>query len=142
MKRHLALLLLTFFIPFLVAAQPKKDDNNLKKLTQEDYARAQRLMDRKLNDLITGRINSSGWTKDNRFWYNTNIPEGHRFVIVDPNEGTKGSLFNHEKLAEALSEKEEKEIEPFGLPFRRIRFSDEGKKIFFSSYSYNLETDE
>src|SRR6056297_2008287 len=142
MKKHLTLLLLAFSIPFIVAAQPAKNDNHHEKLTQEDYSRAVRPMNRKLNDLILNRINSSGWTKDNRFWYNTNIPEGHRFVIVDPNEGTKGSLFNHEKLAEALSEKEEKEIEPFGLPFRRIRFSDEGKKIFFSSYSYNLETDE
>ncbi|HKL37593.1 MAG TPA: DPP IV N-terminal domain-containing protein, partial [Bacteroidales bacterium] len=70
----------------------------------------------------------------------TNIPQGHRFVIVDPQEDTRESLFDHEQLAKALSEKEEKEFNPFELPFQRIRFSDDCKRIFFHSYSYNLAT--
>jgi len=140
MKKHLALLLLAFSIPLIGAAQPTKNDDHRKKLTQEDYARAERLMDRKLNELVTGHINSSGWTRDKRYWYNTNIPEGHRFMIADPQESTRKVLFDHKKLATALSEKEGKEMKPFDLPFQRIGFSKDGKKILFRQYSYGLET--
>ena len=142
MKKHLTLLTIALCAPFILSAQGAKNQQGHKRLTSEDYSRAERLMDRELNELVLNRINSSGWTKDNRFWYNTNIPKGHRFVIVDPQKGTRESLFDHEQLAQALSEKEEKDFKPFDLPFQRIRFSDDGRRILFDSYSYHLETGE
>ncbi len=142
MKRNLTLLAMFLCFPFMVASmgQPNQDSN--RQLTPQDYARAQGMMSDSLNDLILNRINSSGWTDDNRFWYNTNTSRGHRFIEVHPEDKTREPLFDHSKLAKALSKKEGKAVDPDHLPFQRIRFSDDGKRIFFMHYSYHLETGE
>jgi len=126
--------------PFMAMSMGQTHKEKDKKLTAQDYARAQRMMTDSLNELILHRINSSGWTRDNHFWYNTNTGRGHQFLLVDPHDKTTEPLFDHSKLARALSEKEGRDIEPFNLPFQRLQFSEDGNRIFFSQYSYNLET--
>src|SRR6056297_3146183 len=140
MKKHLLIFAMTLCLPIMAVSMGQAHEEKDKKLTVQDYARAQGMMADSLNDLILHRINSSGWTRDNHFWYNTNTVRGHQFLLVDPQDKTTESLFDHSKLARALSEKEGRDIEPFNLPFQRLQFSEGGNRIFFSRYSYNLET--
>lgn len=141
-KKIFTLLLLAFCLPLMAASMGQGDKNPGKELTRDDYARARSMMADSLNGLILNRVNSQGWTSDNRFWYNTNTAGGHRFFVVHPEDQKREALFDHSKLAEALSEKEGTEIDPDNLPFQRIRFSEDGERIFFMQYAYHLATGE
>lgn len=140
--KQITLLAIFLCFPFLIASYGSNDGDEQRKLSRDDYARAQGMMHDSLNSLIINRVNNSGWTAKNLFWYNKNIPEGHKFYRVDPADASTEALFDHRRLAAALSEMEGKEIDPFDLPFKRVRFSERGKKIFFMQYAYDLETDE
>ena len=142
MKKQLTLLVMAFYFPCLLASCSASAQDENKKLTPADYARAERMMSDSLNDLVMNHINSSGWTPDNRFWYNKNISGGHRFFVFDPEAGTTKPLFDHDKLADALSDIENKKYEPDQLPMRRLQFSKDGKSVLFSQYRYHLNTSE
>lgn len=56
--------------------------------------------------------------------------KGKKYTLVKPNEKTEYELFNHEKLAEALSEELGREVKPYNLPLVNV-FIDKSGKIMF-----------
>ncbi len=98
-------------------------------ITEEDYQRAESFLSRNIQDMAYGLEVSPEWTEDgNIFWYRINTREGKRFLIVDPDKKLKGPVFDHEKLARALSEKTEKPYGPGELPFDSFKFVDKDRK--------------
>ena len=54
--------------------------------------------------LVANDILSVTWLSDStRFWYRVSRPAGHEFVLVDPVASTQRPLFDHLKLASALT---------------------------------------
>src|SRR5690606_11785743 len=60
--------------------------------------------------------------KSDRFWYAYNTREGRRFLLVDPVKRTKGTLFDHAKMAAALTTLTGIPYDAQHLPFTQVRF--------------------
>lgn len=57
-----------------------------------------------------------------RFWYSYNTREGRRFMLVDPIKKTKAPLFDHAKMAAALTTLTRIPYDAQHLPFTQVRF--------------------
>ena len=57
-----------------------------------------------------------------RFWYSYNTREGRRFMLVDPVKKTKAPLFDHAKMAAALTTITRIPYDAQHLPFTQVRF--------------------
>src|SRR5688572_21010450 len=57
-----------------------------------------------------------------RFWYSYNTRAGRRFMLVDPVKKTKGPLFDHAKMAAALTMITRIPYDAQHLPFSQVRF--------------------
>jgi hypothetical protein len=57
-----------------------------------------------------------------RFWYSYNTREGRRFMLVDPIKKTKTPLFDHAKMAAALTMITRIPYDAQHLPFTQVRF--------------------
>jgi dipeptidyl-peptidase 4 len=66
-----------------------------------------------------------------RFWYRNDVRGTKEFILVDPAEGTRGPVFDHARLAEALSAKLGRTIDATRLPFQEIGFSEDGASLSF-----------
>ena len=65
-----------------------------------------------------GQVNAQ-WLDDDRFWYREVDDSGTSYVMVDPAKGSRGPLFDQEKLAAAL-----KAVAKGGLDARHVQLSD------------------
>lgn len=65
-------------------------------LTAEDYARAERFLSWNVEPLVYRADVNPNWMQGDRFWYRTRIPEGHEFIVVDPESGTRAQAFDHD----------------------------------------------
>jgi dipeptidyl-peptidase-4 len=94
---------------------------------QVDYNRAERLLNWNTSRLVSGDQVTPGWLKDgNRFWYRNKTAVGAEFVLVDPVRNTRGLLFDHARLARALTLAADTAFEGNALPFTTFRFADDG----------------
>ncbi|MBN2246458.1 MAG: DPP IV N-terminal domain-containing protein, partial [Candidatus Aminicenantes bacterium] len=112
-------------------------------LTEKDYAHAEKFLRQHTEKLVFHANVRPTWIDDNTFWYRIDIPEGHEFILVDAINRKKTRVFDHEKLAAALSKAAEKKHEPFNLPFQRIEFSKDLNLITFTidsfQYTYDIQ---
>jgi dipeptidyl aminopeptidase/acylaminoacyl peptidase len=72
-------------------------------LTADDYARAERFLNEQTSPMVYGGSVTPRWLDDGRFWYANEVPGGTEFVMVDPTSGEKGRMFDHDRMATALS---------------------------------------
>lgn len=79
----------------IAAQQPRQ-------YTDQDYANAEKFMAYNLNPLAYKGQVSAQWLDDDRFWYREVDESGITYVMVDPAKGTRGPLFDQDKLAAAL----------------------------------------
>ncbi len=72
--------------------------------------------------------------KSNRFWYRRSVKGGTEFITVDAATEQKTPVFDHDRLAAALSAlvKPEKPYTGVTLPFSTFTFGDDQKAIEFS----------
>jgi dipeptidyl-peptidase 4 len=105
----LALALAATLGPVAVSAQAVQ-------LTADDYARAERFLSEHTDPLVTGATVRPNWTDDGRFWYENTIAEGTEFVMVDPVARQKGRVFDHVRMADALSATIGTRVTPDRLP--------------------------
>jgi dipeptidyl-peptidase 4 len=69
--------------------------------------------------------NGPEWINDSGlFWYRKTIMDGHKFIRVDAENRAKQPAFDHNRLAEALSEQTGEPYTGYELPFSTIKFSD------------------
>ncbi|MCU0636204.1 MAG: S9 family peptidase [Gemmatimonadaceae bacterium] len=92
-----------------------------------DYSRAEQFLTWNVARLITGDEVNPQWYKDGtRFWYRNKTRGGSEFIAVDPARGSRAPLFDHARLAAALSLAADTAYDPAKLPFRTFRFAKDG----------------
>ena len=95
-------------------------------ISEEDYRRAGSLMSWNLRDKVLRSNISPNWIDGDRFWYRTRTEDGSRFYRVDPDARERSHAFDHERLAEALTETLgealDKTISADDLPFTTFRY--------------------
>ena len=100
-------------------------------VTAQDYSRAQGFLNATMGPLVFGTGVRPTWMDDGRFWYRNAISEGHEFVMVDPEGRNRERAFDHDRLAEALSEAAAETYEPLDLPFTTFHPGADGRSISF-----------
>ncbi|GAA3253085.1 S9 family peptidase [Streptomyces lavendulae] len=91
--------------------------------TDQDYRTAERLLRRpaRPGELVTAdRIRPQWIDGGTRFWYAVSDGAGRRFVLADPNAGTREPAFDHARLAAALADASGQPVDPDALPFAAI----------------------
>ena len=125
MKQNIGLVCVLVSLLLLGSCQTSKETV----VTVDDYQRAENFLSRNIQRKVYGLEVSPRWIgEDNAFWYRVNTREGKRFLIVDPDQKMKVDAFDHEKLAQALSEKTEKAYGAGELPFESFKFVDKDRK--------------
>src|ERR1700750_3186558 len=70
--------------------------------SDQDYANAEKFLAYNVNPLAyKGQVNAQ-WLDDDRFWFREVDDSGISYVVVDPAKGSRGALFDQNKLAAAL----------------------------------------
>ena len=112
-----------------------------KQLTAEDYAHAEKFMNYNVNPLVYHGVSEPTWLPDGRFWYRDRDADGITFTLVDPAKGTKGSAFDHAKLANALSEASsaKRKIDAQHLPITELAF--EGTTVVVTAHGKQFRCD-
>jgi dipeptidyl aminopeptidase/acylaminoacyl peptidase len=106
----------------LVAQEPRK-------LTAEDYARAEKFLGATAAPLVTGTVGRPTWLDDGRFWYRATVPNGSAFYIVDPARRSRQAVFDQTRLAAALAAASGGRVEGNRLPFLAFELSKDNRSI-------------
>jgi dienelactone hydrolase len=107
-----------------------------------DYARAERLLNWHTETLISGDEVEATWyeTGDrDRFWYRNKTGAGYQFMFVDPARGAHRALFDHYRLAAAMSMANDTAYQPQKLPFQTFEFVDGETTIEFTAGKKRFE---
>ncbi len=90
---------------------------------QVSYARAEQLLSWNTDRLVSGDVVQPEWLKDgNRFWYRNKLADGSEFVLVDPVTNSRRALFDHVRLARAMTLASDTAFDAKKLPFQTFRF--------------------
>lgn len=101
-----------------------------KQLTTADYTRADQALPWNAKKLILNLQVTPHWIeKSNRFWYKNELTNGWEFLLVDPASRTKRPVFDHARLASALSLAIAKPYTAEKLPFDAFDLADGGKVL-------------
>jgi hypothetical protein len=91
----------------------------------------------KLKDKVYNAPALVNWSKSNQWaWYPIQTPRGKEFIAVNPQTKSRQLAFDHEQLAQKLSEAAKKKIEPYSLPFSTFTYSKDDKEIEFNSEGF------
>lgn len=103
----------------LVAAAPA--------LAQVSYSRAEQLLNWNTDKLVSGDQVQPQWMRDgNRFWYRNKTSDGAEFVLIDPVANGRRLLFDHMRLAVAMSTAGDTAFDGKKLPFQTFKFTNDG----------------
>ena len=101
-----------------------------------DYSRAERFLAWNTERLIAGAEVVPNWMETgdtDRFWYRNNTGSGHEFILVNPAVGSRARLFDHYRLASAMSLANDTSYVPDKLPFGTFRFGGSEGEIEFNA---------
>ncbi|MGD8277352.1 MAG: DPP IV N-terminal domain-containing protein, partial [Gemmatimonadota bacterium] len=127
-----ALALLLLAIP--AAAQQRENRAN--------WTLKERFSSDALRPIVNTQTVSPNWIeKTDSLWYYWKDGDGARFMLAQPKARTKAPLFDHAKLAAALSAEGGKPYDSKDLPFTRITFRDDLRGIRFLVDSIRYEWD-
>jgi len=94
---------------------------------QVSYSRAEQLLNWHTTRLVSGDQVTPRWLRDgNRFWYRNKTAAGAEFVVIDPTANTRGLLFDHGRLARAMTIAADTAFDGNALPFQTFRFGSDG----------------
>jgi dipeptidyl-peptidase-4 len=100
-------------------------------ITEETYHRAEYFLSNSIQREVYHLEVIPNWLDSKTsFWHQTFTQDGKRFFLTDIEKGTTLEAFNHNKLAELLSEKSEQSVDPNSLPFNRIQLKNDGSVTF------------
>ncbi len=110
-------------------------------VTLADYQRAERFLSTNTRSLVYHANVSPNWLDEGRMWYRNTIADGAEFIIVDPKAKTRKHAFDHQRLANALSNSDTT-YQAFGLPFTLFELTKNGRAISFDvenkTYTCNI----
>ena len=123
-------------IPLVIAIAPAATAQTRRQFTAEDYDRAARLLGPAVNPLVVGgTAPNAAWLPDGKFYYRSVRTAGSEFVLVDPRAKSRAPLFDHAKIAAALSAASSGSYTATSLPFQTVELSADR-----SSVSMNVGT--
>lgn len=103
---------------------------------------AERFAPDALRPLVNSTTVSPNWIEEtDSLWYYWKDRDGARFLLAQPKSRSKQPLFDHEKVAAALSAEGGKPYDSKELPFTRITFRDDLQGIRFLVDSVRYEWD-
>lgn len=103
-----------------------------------DYSRAERFLTWNTERMIAGAEVVPNWMEtgdSDRFWYRNNTGSGYEFVLVNPAAGSREPLFDHYRLAGAMSLANDTSYVPDQLPFSTFGFGGSESEIEFTANS-------
>jgi len=108
-----------------------------------NYELAARWAPYKVSDLIYDTSVNPRWIEGSeKFWYSFETSDGERYVIVDPEQGTKRELWDNDRIAAELTRITRDPYDGKHLPIRSIRFIDENTIHFEVESSQDEEEEE
>jgi dipeptidyl aminopeptidase/acylaminoacyl peptidase len=99
---------------------------------KEDYARAFAFRAR-IDGTVHNLPDPPTWINDGRFWYRRTVRGGAEFVIVDAASARKQPLFDHARLAAALSSAAHAAYTATTLPFTTLTLTENAGAIEFGT---------
>jgi dipeptidyl aminopeptidase/acylaminoacyl peptidase len=103
------------------------------RLDASAYQTAERLLRHNRDGLVLGDRISPQWIDGGaRFWYAVDSSAGRRFVLVDPEAGTREPAFDHGRLATALAAASGRDVDPAALPFGAV--APTGEAVEFDAF--------
>jgi dipeptidyl-peptidase 4 len=129
-------LVIAIVIPLsLVATEPEK-------VTRANYANAFKYSREFVQQFSYDTTVTPNWIgKTDNFWYAYRTSKGTNYYKVTPANKSKELLFDHARLAAALSEQSKKPVEAHALSLSRVSLTDDGAKLkfVFDEYQYEYE---
>jgi dipeptidyl aminopeptidase/acylaminoacyl peptidase len=105
-----------------------------------NWALANRFTTEALRSVVFSTTVTPRWIGEkDSLWYNWRDSKGSAFYLVVPKTKSKQHLFDHTKMAAALSAAHRRAYDPQNLPFTIITFSDDWKAIRFNVDSTRYE---
>ncbi len=121
-------------LPLSLAAATEAAAQTRRTFTAEDYDRAVRMLGQTVGPLAVGGTTPNlSWLPDGKFYYRSVRPAGTEFVLVDPRAKSRAPLFDHVKVAAALSAAAGGSYTATALPFQSVELSDDRKSILVSA---------
>ena len=120
--------LLASCLLFSAAAFPQQ-----RNVTAADYARAERFLGYNTAPLMSGPVGRPAWLPGDRFWYRSTTAAGTKFILIDPAaDGSRRPVFDHAKLAAALSEAAGRKYDAAHLPFTNFELAADARSLSFN----------
>jgi len=108
-----------------------------------NYRLAARFAPYKIQDLVYSTSVSPRWIEGTeRFWYQYETSDGTFYYIVDPVAGTKGQIFDNDRIAAELTRITRDPWDGKHLPIRSIKFIDGNTLQFEVESSQDEEVEE
>jgi dipeptidyl-peptidase-4 len=126
--RHARLPMRTACVAFLLAAAPLAAQQP-RQITASDYARAERFLATNATPLVSGTAGRPTWLASGRFWYRATTTGGSAFYLVDPARRSRQPVFDHARLATALSAATGGTVDADRLPFQVFDLSEDGRTL-------------
>ncbi len=122
--------------PLLVPSAAAQD---VLQLTDEDYARGERLLGTHTRSLVVGGQVTPTWLEGGRMWYRNDVEDGSEFVLVDASSSSRRPAFDHARLAAAVSAASGNSYEAHALPFMSFTFVRDESAIQFNTREGSFE---
>ena len=132
--RHYANAVLFLALP-LAAQQP------VRKVSAEDYAKAEQYLAPNAVPLVSGTALRPTWLADGRFWYRATTSNGSAFFMVNPARRTREAAFDHARLGAALSAASASTVDGNRLPFQGFELSADGRSMSVAVRNARLTCD-
>jgi len=138
--RALARLVPIFALSMLMAVPAAAQDRSGEPVA--NWAQFDRFSSDNLDRFTHSTTVSPNWIHEtDSLWYAWSDRHGRSYVLVDPSGPRKQPLFDHERMAELLSQELETFIEAHDLPLRGLEFTEDGRTIEFTANDVEFEFD-
>ena len=117
-------------LPLTLALSATAAAQTRRQFTAEDYDRAVKMLGTTVGPLaVGGTAPSVTWLADGKFYYRSVRPAGTEFVLIDPRAKSRAPLFDHAKVAAALSAAAGTAYTATALPFMTVQLSGDRNSV-------------
>lgn len=109
-------------------------------ITIEDYKRAEQFLWQNTYDKVFNHVSGQSWGSGVLI-YKVSTDQGTKYVMADPENKEKKQAFNHQRLADTLSSKINRSVDPEKLTLRLISYSKDDHVIRYRMNGNRFKTD-
>ncbi len=133
MERTGAISGLCFGLAGLLAAcaSPPGPQTSMESVDEAEYRRAERMLGPNTAPLLANHLAAHYWQPNDQLIYRLSSLGTHRYMLFDPVGGEARELLDNRRLAAALAESLEREIDPDAMVLTGIRLTEDGGRVEF-----------